>query len=204
MQRKPSGPRRQARKALVTCPPPTGRPEPRGRLVMPTGNGGFLPDPHATGCGKANRLPSSLPPGVVPMEEAAGSQSRSGAAWLPRNQGPQCRRPGLQRGSVARLVPEWPPRAAADDRAGEPGRGASTGLTGRGARGPAGHAAPAFSRRVWRSACGQACCCPHRELGGQVGALACLPPHSCPMEPANGARPASSSTEQTGKQGTPA
>lgn len=45
-------------------------------------------------------------------QEAAGGQARSGVAWLSGNQGPQCKRPGLQRGSVAELVPEWPPRAA--------------------------------------------------------------------------------------------
>lgn len=181
---------------------------PAAELSRQTKLGGEEED---AGCG-SRRTKSGLAarrpgPEVRLGQEAAGGQARSGVAWLSGNQGPQCKRPGLQRGSVAELVPEWPPRAAADVTAGEPGRRGKRWPGSRGASGPARDAALSSSRGARRPACGRGCC-PHRELGGRPRRAGrrepspARPPAPAPWSPPTGPG-ASSSAERMGKQTSP-
>lgn len=134
--------------------------------------------------------------GLAVWEPGTAVQKAWPSAWL---SGRACARVATQSC--------WPPRAAADVTAGEPGRRGKRWPGSRGASGPAGDAALSSSHGARRPACGRGCC-PHRELGGRPRRAGrhepspARPPAPAPWSPPMGPG-ASSPTEQMGKQTSP-
>lgn len=134
--------------------------------------------------------------GLAVWEPGTAVQKAWPSAWL---SGRACARVATQSC--------WPPRAAADVTAGEPGRRGKCWPGSRGASGPAGDAALSSSRGARRPACGRGCC-PHRELGGRPRRAGRREPSPArPPAPAPWSLPtgpgASSSAERMGKQTSP-